>query len=94
MIRSMTGFGKGEYKFKGGSVIAEIKTVNHKFFDASLKLPETIMPFEDRIKEILQKKISRGKVNVNLIYESSASKNEVVIINKKLKLTDLPKKFD
>ena len=45
MIKSMTGFGKGEYKFKGGAVIVEIKTVNHKFFDASLKLPETITPF-------------------------------------------------
>jgi uncharacterized protein YicC (UPF0701 family) len=46
----MTGFGKGEIKFPGGQIIVEIKTVNHKFFDASLKLPETIAPFEDRIK--------------------------------------------
>jgi uncharacterized protein (TIGR00255 family) len=80
----MTGFGKGEVKFPGGQIIVEIKTVNHKFFDASLKLPEAIAPFEDRIKEILQKKINRGKVNVNTIYENSASKDEVIVINKKL----------
>ena len=84
MIRSMTGFGKGEYKFKGGSVIAEIKTVNHKFFDASLKLPETIAPFEDRIKEVLQKKVQRGKINVNIIYDNKAAKDEFITINKKL----------
>jgi len=84
MIKSMTGFGKGESKFKNGTIIVEIKTVNHKFFDASLKLPETITPFEDRIKEVLQKKINRGKINVNVIYDSRTSKNEVITINKKL----------
>jgi len=80
----MTGFGKGEAKFKGGTIIVELKTVNHKFFDASLKLPETIMPFEDRIKEVLQKRLQRGKINVNVIYDNRASKAEIVTINKKL----------
>jgi uncharacterized protein (TIGR00255 family) len=80
----MTGFGKGEIKFPGGQIVIEIKTVNHKFFDASLKLPETIAPFEDRIKELLQKKINRGKINVNIIYENSGSKNEVIAINRRL----------
>ena len=84
MIKSMTGFGKGEVKFPGGQIIIEMKTVNHKFFDASLKLPETIAPFEDRIKDVIQKKISRGKVNVNIIYENSGPKDEVIAINKKL----------
>ena len=84
MIKSMTGFGKGEIKFPGGQIIVEIKTVNHKFFDVSLKLSETIAPFEDRIKEVLQKKINRGKVNVNIIYEHSGPKDEVIAINRKL----------
>lgn len=80
----MTGFGKGSAKFKGGVIIAEIKTVNHKFFDVSLKLPEIIAPFEDRIKEVLQKKIQRGKINVNIIYDNRASREEVITINKRL----------
>lgn len=84
MIKSMTGFGKGESKFEGGQIIVEIKTVNHKFFDASLKLPETIAPFEDRVKEVLQKRINRGKVSVNIIYDNSLSRDEVITINKKL----------
>ena len=84
MIKSMTGFGKGETKFKGGVIIAEVKTVNHKFFDASLKLPESIAPFEDRIKEVLQKKVQRGKINVNIIYDNRGSKSEIITINKKL----------
>ncbi|MFA5255643.1 MAG: YicC/YloC family endoribonuclease [Candidatus Omnitrophota bacterium] len=84
MIKSMTGFGKGEVRFPGGQIIVEIKTVNHKFFDASLKLSETIAPFEERIKETLQKKINRGKVNVNIIYEHSGAKDEVIAVNRKL----------
>jgi uncharacterized protein (TIGR00255 family) len=80
----MTGFGKGGVKFKGGAIVVEIKTVNHKFFDASLKLPETITPFEDRIKEVLQKKIQRGKINVNIIFDNRTSRGELITINKKL----------
>ena len=80
----MTGFGRGEASFKGGTIIVEIKTVNHKFFDASLKLTETIAPFEDRIKEVLQKRIQRGKINVNIIYDNNSAKEEVITINKKL----------
>ena len=80
----MTGFGEGGVKFKGGAIVVEIKTVNHKFFDASLKLPEMIAPFEDRIKEVLQKKIQRGKINVNIIFDNRASRGEIITINKKL----------
>lgn len=80
----MTGFGKGGVKFKGGAIAVEVKTVNHKFFDASLKLPETIAPFEDRIKEVLQKRIQRGKINVNIIFDNSSSRDELITINKKL----------
>ena len=80
----MTGFGKGEARFQGGHIIVEIKTVNHKFFDASVKLPETIVPFEDRIKEVLQKKIQRGKININMMYDNRGSRDEVITINRKL----------
>lgn len=84
MIRSMTGFGKWSSRFRDGRITAEIKTVNHKFFDATLKLPETILIFEDRIKETLQRKIKRGKVNLNLIYDGAVSRYEEVRINEKV----------
>ena len=68
MIKSMTGFGKGEARFKSGKVTVEIKTVNHKFFDATLKLPNGITAFEDRIKEIIliPKQISHCKRVANI----------------------------
>lgn len=82
MVRSMTGFGKGEARFKTGKVTVEIKTVNHKFFDATLRLPNGITAFEDRIKEILQKKIKRGKVNLNLMYDGTLLKGGKISINR------------
>jgi uncharacterized protein (TIGR00255 family) len=78
----MTGFGKASESFSGGKITVEIKTVNHKFFDGTLKLPNGITYFEDRIKEILQKKIRRGKVNLNLVLDGALLKEEKIIINK------------
>ena len=84
MIKSMTGFGKSEVRLKSGKVTVEIKTVNHKFFDATLKLPNGIVIFEDRIKEILQKKIKRGKVNLNLSCDGAPLKEHRISINKRV----------
>ena len=83
MINSMTGFGKGEAKFRNRWITVEIKTLNHKFFDASLKLPNNVATFEEKIKEILQRKVKRGKVNFNLVYEGTLSKGGRVTIDKK-----------
>jgi len=84
MIKSMTGFGKGQAKFQKGKIVAEIKTVNHKFLDLSLKLPESMISFEDRIKEMIQKRIQRGKANLNLSYDGVVVKGEKVSLNKEL----------
>ena len=82
MIKSMTGFGKSRTNFKNGEVAVEIRTVNHKFFDATLKLPNSISAFEDRIKEILQKRVRRGKLNLTLTYEGPMLKEDRLMINK------------
>jgi uncharacterized protein (TIGR00255 family) len=79
----MTGFGKGEAKFRNGKITIELKTINHKFFDATLKLPNGIAAFEDKIKEILQKEIGRGKINLNLMYDGTVMKGEKISINAK-----------
>lgn len=84
MIRSMTGFGRGKARFRKGGIIVEIKTVNHKFFDATLKIPEHAAIFEDRIKEALQKRIKRGKANLNLVYEGAVSQEGRINIDKAL----------
>lgn len=81
MVKSMTGFGRGESRLGNGKITVEIKTVNHKYFDATLKLPSGMIALEDRIKEVLQKKIMRGKVSLNLAYDGRSIKDEHVSIN-------------
>lgn len=83
MIRSMTGFGRGEYCDKVYSFSVEIKTVNHRYNDIFIKMPKHINFLEDKIKKVIKNRISRGRVEVyiNLEYLGE-SKVEI--------LTDLP----
>jgi uncharacterized protein (TIGR00255 family) len=63
MIRSMTGFGRGESSSNGFQVTVELKTLNSRYLDISIRLPKSIQPYEFDIKEIIQEKLSRGKVH-------------------------------
>lgn len=75
MIKSMTGFGRGEYSDTNYSIKIEIKAVNHRYNDISVKLPRHINYLEENIKKVVKNDISRGKVDiyVNLEYISESS---------------------
>jgi uncharacterized protein (TIGR00255 family) len=64
MITSMTGFGRGEANEDGIRVTVEIKTLNSRYLDISTRLPQSINEKELILKEIVQQKITRGKVNL------------------------------
>ena len=66
MIRSMTGFGEAERDTDFGQVRVEIKTVNHRFFNASLRTPGGFDRFEAEIQRCLKEHLSRGHVTYNL----------------------------
>lgn len=83
MIRSMTGFGKGEGKDKHGTITVEIRVLNHRFFEPLLRLPNSLSLFEGRIKEQLQKRIKRGRINLSLTYERKESE-DVISVDKAL----------
>ena len=69
MIKSMTGFGKGEAKGKFGRFTVEVRTVNHRYFDVSLRMPNSLGVLEDKIKKYVHKYIRRGKVNLSLLHK-------------------------
>lgn len=71
MIKSMTGFGKGESSGKVGRFTVEIRTVNHRYFDLSSRLPANLSQLEDKIKNYINKYIKRGKVNFSLSHRKS-----------------------
>lgn len=65
----MTGFGRGAVTEQSFSITVELKTVNNRFLDVSLRLSSEIQPLENTIKRLIGNRLSRGRVEVNLQYE-------------------------
>ena len=71
MLKSMTGFGRGEGETGLGKVLVESRSVNHRFCEISIKVPRRLAPFEVRIKEMVRAQVSRGKIDVSLKLDSA-----------------------
>lgn len=84
MLRSMTGFGRGETAAPNGKIQIETRTVNHRFFEVSSRLPENFQIFEDKLRAEIAKKVKRGKVNLSMTYENPRKSGPKLIINKDL----------
>ena len=84
MIKSMTGFGRGIYEKEGRKYTIEIKAVNHKYSDVSVKLPRLLISLEDGIRKEVIKNISRGKIDVFVTFEDYSEKVMNIRINKAL----------
>ncbi len=84
MIKSMTGYGRGETGGKFGVIKTEIKTLNNKFFDMSSKLPNGLAAFEDRIREYVQRRVKRGRVYLSISYDGGAKKTKKIVLDKNL----------
>ncbi len=84
IIRSMTGFGRGEYKYQEGKCSVEIKTVNHRFYEFSARMPNSISFLEDKIRNYVNTQIKRGKINLNLVIEGDRGLEKSFVLNKKL----------
>lgn len=67
MIKSMTGFGRGEYSLGSMDITAEIKAVNHRYCEISVKLPRRFSFAEEAIKAVVKAHVSRGKIDVNIL---------------------------
>lgn len=84
MIKSMTGFGRGKYENEGRNYTVDIKSVNHKYTDISVRLPRFLNSEEDKIRKRISSAISRGKVDVLVTFENYSSKGTNIRINKDL----------
>lgn len=80
----MTGFGRGQRSAEGYQVTVEIKTLNSRYLDVSLRIPSSIQHKEMTLKEIVQKDLARGKVNVNINIEKSAAAMTDIRLNREL----------
>ncbi len=82
MIKSMTGYGRAQGTFSGGEITVEIKSVNNRYLDCGVKLPRVYSYVEDSVKSLVQKTISRGKVDVFITINSSGADNVKITLNK------------
>lgn len=83
MIKSMTGFGRSEYSDGKRNIVCEIKSVNHRYSDITIKMPRRYSFAEDKIKQAVKEKLARGKVDVSINVEN-ITENDINI-----KLNDL-----
>lgn len=81
MIKSMTGFGRGEFSDGKRSVTAEIKTVNHRYSDINVKMPKRYSFAEEKIKAIAKRRIKRGKAEISIMIENITEEDMVVKLN-------------
>jgi len=66
MLKSMTGFGRGEEDTTLGKMVVESRSVNHRYSDINIKLPKRLSLFENRMKEAIRAQVSRGRIDVIL----------------------------
>lgn len=81
MIKSMTGFGRSEHSDGKRSITVEIKSVNHRYGDISVKMPRRYSFAEEKIKNTVKKTVSRGKVDVSVIVENLTEDDVTVKLN-------------
>lgn len=81
MLKSMTGFGRSEAASEKRKITVEIKAVNHRYLDMSIRLPKKLSFFEAGIRNVLKQYISRGKVDIFISYEDYTQSNVCVKYN-------------
>jgi uncharacterized protein (TIGR00255 family) len=81
MIRSMTGYGSAELERDGHRLTAELRSVNHRFFELSLRAPKLVCLFEDQIRQVIQERFTRGKLSLAVTWTGAGETGEVLKIN-------------
>ena len=84
MIKSMTGYGSAKGAAGGLEISVEVKSVNNRYLDASVRMPRSFLFAEDAVKSAIGRHISRGKVDMFINVDSSASDDMCVKINEPL----------
>ena len=81
MIKSMTGYGKESISENLRNYQIEIKSVNHRYLDISVKMPRALSYLEEEIKKLISEKLKRGKVDVFVTFENNSAEGKEIKIN-------------
>ncbi|MHB1392057.1 MAG: YicC/YloC family endoribonuclease [Clostridia bacterium] len=77
MIKSMTGFGRGEFRQGTSTFSVDVRSVNHRYSDISVRMPRAMSILEEKVREFVTEKISRGKVDVYINYNTFGQNSQV-----------------
>jgi len=83
-MKSMTGFGRKDFRDEEVDCSIEIKTINHRFRDFFIKIPKTLNPIEEKIRNTISQSISRGRIEVFIKYTELGAKNKRIVFNRDL----------
>ncbi|MGI5857249.1 MAG: YicC/YloC family endoribonuclease [Candidatus Merdivicinus sp.] len=81
MLRSMTGYGRGQGSGGGFDIAVDLKSVNHRYFEFAAKLPKSFLFLEERLKGLVQPSVSRGKVEITVTANSANGGDVEVVVN-------------
>ena len=84
MVKSMTGYGRSEQCREGTTVTVELRSVNNRYLDCTVKMPRSYIFAEDALKERVQSRVARGKVDVFLTVVQSGAQGYAVAVNEPL----------
>lgn len=82
MVRSMTGYGRGEAVLNGRSITVEVRSVNNRYLDCAVKVPRVFIFAEDAVKSKVQSSISRGKVDVFVTIDGAGADSVTITLNR------------
>ena len=81
MLKSMTGYGRGKYECDSREYTVEIKSVNNRYSDISIKMPRNISFLEDTVRKLISNSITRGKVEVFVSFTNNSDKGRNIELN-------------
>jgi uncharacterized protein (TIGR00255 family) len=84
MLKSMTGYGRGEGETSLGRVLVESRSVNHRYSDINIRLPKRLVTFENRIKEMIRSQVSRGRVDISIKLDTLEGEKVQLQVNSSL----------
>lgn len=84
MVKSMTGYGRAEKMLGGKKITAEVKAVNHRFSDYSIRMPRHLLALEDRVRKLAAEYITRGKIDIFISVENYSETDREIVLNEGL----------
>jgi uncharacterized protein (TIGR00255 family) len=84
MIRSMTGYGRGEVQVPGGACVVEVRSLNHRYCEIAVKTPRSFAAVENRIRDLIRSRFSRGRFDVHLSVDFSPSASRRLVVDRAL----------